>query len=221
MTAPAPTKQKSPEQRRQALYAKGEKAIKEKPRLPTTQEQLAIVARHLEPVFQKRPDGKPFDKPETWKAVTLCDLMHRDKMLSMDQWMAAQRFKELYWLAEGPSKGVSQYGDYDPGEPIWSRMLTTDRQISHRDRFMLACFAAFAVPTNEVDGNGKIKWVVDANLMKWGILAMVHEHKDVTQAAIGNELSPYRGRAQRNAAGGQTIWMITNRLTLHFGFRQS
>lgn len=208
------------EKRRKAIHKAGEKAIKEKPLLPSTQEQLAIVARHLEPVFQKRPDGKPFDKPETWKAVTLCDLMHRDKMLSMDQWMASQRFKELYWLAEGPSRGVSQYGDFDPGEPIWERTLTNQRQMNNRDEFMLACFAAFAVPTNELYANGKIKWVVDAELMKWGTLAMVHEHKDVTQAAIGNALSPYKGRAQRNAAGGEVIWMITNRLTLHFGYRQ-
>lgn len=208
------------EKRRKAHHKAGAKAIKEKPRLPSTSDQLAIVARHLEPIFQKRPDGKPFDKPETFKAVTLCDLMHRDKMLSMDQWMASQRMKELYWLAEGPSKGVSQYGDYDQGDPIWSRTLTTDKQMSHRDRFKLACFAAFAVPTNEFDGTGKVKWLLDADLMRWGILAMVHEHKDVTQAAIGNELSPYKGRAQRNAAGGQTIYMVLNRLTLHFRYRQ-
>jgi hypothetical protein len=183
-----------------------------------TPEQLASVARQLETIIAAEtvnPDtGEVSTIEQTKRVVSLVDVMHRDGLLDMVYYRAAERFRELFFEAQGPSAGVGSYGEYTAASEPSSRMPTTDRRMQSFQRFARAAAAAFTTERED----GKDAW--DVSLMQEVMPAIVCDRRSITQASIGLALSPYKGQAQKAAAGGMVIYDVLRRLTLHFQFRE-
>lgn len=185
--------------------------IASKPTLPAAPPmdaaKLAAVARHLQRIIEPRTGRHLGDR-----VCTLVDVMQHDGAIPMELQQAAQRFRELYMIAEGPSQGVSSYGDGGGGGKPWSKMLTTDQRLRAGHDLKSAALAAFGV----VDSSGR--WSIDEALMACALPAILSDHKGVTQGAIGRDRTRYTGPAQVRAAGGTVVAEVLHRLARHFGY---
>ncbi len=175
---------------------------------PDTDRRLANVARYIEPILAENSR-----MVETHRFVSLVDVMAGNKLVPRELQAAADKFKELYLTVAGPSQGVGSYGEYQQSSPASERMLTTDRRLEARKQFMAAFRAVFGIETNEG------RWVVDQQLMKLVLPAILNDEGKLTQEDIGRERTRYVGRAQVGSAGGAIILEALNRLCLHFQYK--
>lgn len=183
---------------------------------PATQAQLAIIARQLEII--RNPDQvhtpeKPADKL-TERAISLVDVMQKEGLLPFDLHRAAETFRELFFEALGPSKGISSYGEYAAASEPSKRLPTSDRQMQAYNDLKRASLAAFGV--SRKDG----RYAIDEQLMQLVVPAILSDKKVVTQGTIGQQRTRYVGRAQVNAAGGVVVYEVLQKLSLHFQFRE-
>lgn len=178
-----------------------------------TAERLAIATRYIEQIIAAKHPTTGEVIARTDRVVSLVDVMHKDKQISMDLWHAASRYRDLFLSYMGRSKGVASYGDYVEAGPASQRLGITDLQMKSGGELKAATAAAFAV----VNSDGK--WVVDQELMELVIPAILAEKKEVTQGSIGAKRTAYKGRAQVNAAGGNVVHEVLHRLAMHFGYR--
>lgn len=178
------------------------------PPRPDLDARLANVARYVEPILAQNSR-----MVETYRFVSLVDTMAGNKLIPRELQAAADTFKELYLTVAGPSQGVGSYGEYAQASPPSQRMLTTNDRMEARKRFMAAFRAAFGVETSEG------RWVIDQQLMKLVLPAILNDGKELSQADIGRARTRYSGRAQCGAAGGVVILEALTRLCLHFGYR--
>lgn len=199
---------------RQREAAELEKAAKKKgkrlpgPPPPDIDRRLANVARYVEPILAQNSR-----MVETHRFVSLVDVMAGNKLVPRELQAAADRFKELYLTVSGPSQGVGSYGEYQQSSPASQRMLTTDRRLDARKEFMAAFRAVFGIETNEG------RWVVDQQLMKLVLPAILNDEGKLSQADIGRERTRYTGKAQTAAVGAAVILEALNRLCLHFQYK--
>lgn len=175
---------------------------------PDLDVRLAQVARYVEPILAENSR-----MVETYRFVSLVDTMAGNKLIPRELQAAADTFKELYLKVAGPSQGVGSYGEFQQASPASQRMLTTNERMDARKRFMAAFKATFGVETAEG------RWVVDQQLMKLVLPAILNDGKELTQAEIGRARTNYSGRAQTAAVGAAVILESLTRLSLHFGYR--
>lgn len=185
---------------------------------PAAPEQLAIVARQLETIIaaeHKNPEtGEVHTVEKTKRAVSLVDMMQKDNLLSMDLHQAAEELRRLFFTAMGPSKGISSYGDYVAASEPSRRLPTSVEQMQAYERLKEACVATFGVLRQDR------RWTLDEQLMHLVIPAILSDKKEITQGAIGQQRTAYRGAAQVRSAGGAIIHEVLQRLSRHFQYRE-
>jgi hypothetical protein len=187
-------------------------------REPVTPEKLAPFQRHMETIAQAErtdPDtGEIIIVERTKRFVALVDKMHEDGFLSMEQHRAAEALRELYYISQGASSGVSSYGEYTQASEPSQRIPVSQHQLKASWMFEAALEAALGVPRQ--DG----KMARDEQLQKLFMDAVFKDSKSVTQAAIGVARTAYQGAKQAAAAGGTSVGDVLHRLVLHFGYRE-
>lgn len=175
---------------------------------PGVDARLAQVARYVEPILAENSR-----MVETYRFVSLVDTMAGNKLIPRELQAAADTFRELYLKVAGPSQGVGAYGEVQQSSPPSQRMLTTDDRLKSKTRFMAAFRAVFGVETSEG------RWVMDQQLMKLILPAMLNDEGKLSQMDIGKARTRYTGRAQSAAVGAAVILEALTRLSLHFGYR--
>lgn len=179
-----------------------------------TKDQLAIVARHLEPIIAAKHPKTGEVISRTDRVVSLIDVMHKDKQLDMELWHAGSRYRDLFLRYMGHSRGVSSYGDYIEPSPASQRVGVTDLQMSLSDELRAATAAAFGVSGER----GEL--LVDEHLMHLVIPAIISDKKAATQGLIGRERTHYKAASQGSAAGGAIVAEVLHRLAIHFGYKR-
>jgi hypothetical protein len=187
-------------------------------REPVTPEKLAPFQRHMETIAQAErtdPDtGEIIIVEKTKRAVTLVDVMHKEGILSMELHRAAEAFRELYYTSQGPSSGVSSYGEYTQASEPSQRIPVSQHQLKASWAFEEALEAAVGV--RRQDGRiARDEQLVDI-LMK-GVLS---DGKNVTQTWVGTVRSSYNDGKKRAVAGSAILRELLERLAMHFQFRE-
>ena len=150
----------------------------------------------------------------TIRAVSLVDLMHRNRHLPADLYMAAEHYREMYLRGLGKSVGVGDYGASEGRSHSWGRMLTTDRQMRDKSAFKRATEAMFCVP--DIQGRP----VYDEDLAKQVLPAILSDSKAITAGAVAMERTGYRDKNQLAPVGTTVITEALHRLALHLGMRK-
>jgi hypothetical protein len=202
-----------------------DKAIREaisrmpiKVREPVTPEKLAPFQRHMETIAQAErtdPDtGEIIIVEKTKRAVTLLDKMHEEGLLSMDEWRAGVTLRELYFTAQGPSSGVSSYGEYTQATEPSGRIPVSQAQLKASFEFEEALEEAVGV--RRKDGKATRDEQLQDILMK----TILNDKKDINQAWVGATRTLYQNQVQQRPAGGAVVHEVLQRLVLYFGFRE-
>jgi hypothetical protein len=187
-------------------------------REPITPEKLAPFQRHMETIAQAErtdPDtGEIIVVEKTKRAVTLVDVMHKEGILSMELHRAAEAFRELYYTSQGPSSGVSSYGEYTQASEPSQRIPVSQHQLKASWAFEEALEAAVGVRRQD----GRI--ARDEQLVDILMKAVLNDRKDITQVWVAKSRLPYQNPVQQRPSGATVVHELLQRLSMHFHFRE-
>jgi len=178
-----------------------------------TEDALASAKREIDEVVTARNlrTGEAIEKRE-WH-VCLIDRMYNAGKLDEDLYKASSHYRDLFWKYVGPSRGVAAYGDFVQAAPASQRSQVSQQQMAAGDELKLATLATFGVPCT--DG----RWELNAALMHLVIPAIIDDSKEVTETAIGQWRTTYKG-PQLPAAGATVLRESLERLALHLCMRR-
>lgn len=123
---------------------------------------------------------------------------------------AADRYRETFLEARGPSVGVSSYGNSPGGGNKYNRTGTTDQRMHNSGRLEDARLAMCGVIAEDERRN------IDRPLVALMEAAIVETADTPTQTHIGVQRTGYTGAKQAAAAGGTVIVECLNRLLLYY-----
>lgn len=149
------------------------------------------------------------------RALTRAEKMHREGMLSHEEWQAAGVMRNRFLAELGHSEGVSGYGNKPgtgaPWEKADRRAQAILRNRTRRTRLAELVFAACGVYDEE--GNRIFDQALAVDVIRCTI-----ETVDIpTLTDIGARHTAYTGARQQPAAGGTTIKAALKRAAAHLG----
>jgi hypothetical protein len=157
--------------------------------------QLARVAEHL---------------AAAQRIVPRIEELQKKGLITMSLVNAGRYYAVLAYMADGPSVGVSSYGDYQQGAPAWARSGTSDEKLRARSMFDRARQAAFSVR------NKNNEWVFDEQLRYAVEPIILGDASGWAPMEVGKWLSGYTSRNGLNAAGVTELVAVLRRLRLFF-----
>ena len=184
-----------------------------------------------EVVIEAPSDGRGKARGEAHaRALTLVEKLHREQMLTYDEFAAAGALRNLHFLVVPPSEGVSSYGQStgraDPtrkGDRKAKRITgievredaSVSRGPSRSNRsdqwaYRDALFAMAGVHTDEGDK------VIDPTVTRIMLWAITDSEHIPTQAQIGSDRSSYATKIQLTAVGASFVRENLRRLAMHF-----
>ena len=173
--------------------------------------------------------GRDQKKEKRLRAVTLVELLYNAKLIDMSTLMAADRFRTLHLEREGPSEGVGAYGQSPGGSDPTKRAdragyrLTgykingtkwTQEAAPRRNTYDYE--AALLAMCGVIDVEGRR--VIDQELYKIMVLAIVKTTDIPTQAHVARLRTRYNGEKQLPPAGATVITEALRRLQLHLKY---
>lgn len=165
------------------------------------------------------------------RAQTLVDFMHQAKILSLAEYSAAGRLRNLYFLQVPPSEGVSSYGQSPGGAnparkaDYKARRLTGilidekggytrgPSQANRRDRWSYEDALLAMCGCHTEDGEK----VIDPGVRDLMLRAIIDNEDMITQSEIGSARAGYKSGKQVSAYGAGFVIEKLRRLALHFG----
>lgn len=179
--------------------------------------------------------GPGKDNEDRWRALTLVEKMYKDGLIDVDEYMAAGDFRNMFFLQEPPSQGVSPYGDNsgasDPtrkadrhGRRLTGYSVERDGTVertgspqSKRNRWAYkdAIFAMCGVHNDEGEK------VIDEQLKAIMIEAITNSERLMTQGEIGRMRSLYGPNTKQLPAAGLTVAReALNKLARHLRYKK-
>lgn len=175
--------------------------------------------------------GRDKSKEKRFRAITLVELLYNAKLIDLNTLMAADRFRTLHLEREGPSQGVSSYGDNPGGTNPATKGDRVGRALTgvnvdwrkgavRRDRPIRSnnydYEAAKLAMCGVIDVEGKR--VHDDELVRIMIAAIVQTTDIPTQANVARLRTRYGGEKQLPPAGATVVTEALRRLALHLKF---
>lgn len=173
--------------------------------------------------------GRDKSKEKRLRAVTLVELLYNARLIDLNTLMAADRFRTLHLEREGPSEGVGGYGNNPGGaDPTgkadragyrltgykingtkWRREDAPKRNTYDYEAALLAMCGVI-----DIEG----RRVIDQELQKIMVLAIVQTTDIPTQASVARMRSRYTGEKQLPPAGATVVTEALRRLVLHLRY---
>lgn len=192
-------------------YALADRALRRELAGPEQQHQ-----RHVGPALGPTPELQKRVRVKLAKVAEHLAAQHRivprieepaaAKKFTPNMIQAARYYACLAFIADGPSVGVSRYGDWEQASPAWSRAHTTDERLQARALFEKARFAAFGLIDRSGDKvlNDQVRHAIEPVLLG--------DDQCLTFGQIGEWLSTYESRKGNSAAGTQEVVAVLRRL---------
>ena len=184
-----------------------------------------------EVVIEAPSDGRGQARGEAHaRALTLVEKLHRERILSYDEFAAAGALRNLHFLLAPPSEGVSSYGQStgraDPtrkGDRKAKRLtgieIAEDGGVgrgpsrSNRSDQWAYRDALFAMAGCHDDEGTK---VIDPHITRIMLRVVADNERMPTQLEIGQARAAYSSKKQLSAIGANFIKEHLHRLAMHF-----
>jgi hypothetical protein len=175
---------------------------------PTRREIVEELVEHV-------GAGRDRTKDPRQRALTRAEKMHREGMLTYEEWQAAGILRNRFLAELGHSEGIASYGEPNTAGNPWEKAdrkaLAILRNRTSRARLADLMFAICGLHDDE--GNK----IFDETLAI-DIVRSVIETVDIpTLTEIGARHTAYKGERQQPAAGGTTVKAGLRRGAAHLG----